>query len=92
MVPFDELDIFISDSFIISLIKFKVMDGTGSPVASHLNVTGFVSFSSKSFTPPIISAGTKKSSDDYMHSLSLYKLTLYCDVKILYVTTNTIIS
>ena len=35
------------------------MDGTGSPIAWHKNVTGFVSFSSKSIIPSVISVWTK---------------------------------
>ena len=43
----------------ITLLKYQLKDGTGSPVAWHKNVTGFVSFSSKSIIPSVISAWTK---------------------------------
>ena len=60
-VPFTEfctLYLFVSDTFIMIPLKYQLIDGTGSPVAWQLNVTGFVSFSSKSITPTVISDWT----------------------------------
>ena len=50
------LYLLVSDTFIIVPLKYQLILGSGSPVAWQLNVTGFVSFSSKSGTSSVISA------------------------------------
>ena len=57
----DELLCFeLFDRFIITPLKYQLIYGTGTPIASHINCVEFVSFSSKSINWRMISGATEK--------------------------------